>query len=94
MVVYITQVTADHGWQWCGWDGKSKAGEVFKNPSKGKIPLRGYPPPWRTSAGQKLPENGVFRPQNTVFGPIFNIFFLSGKGGSPLPLEEDGRPKS
>ena len=28
---------------------------------------------------------GVFCPKNTVFGPIFNGFFLNGKGGYPPP---------
>ena len=40
-------------------------------------------------------ENGVFfllkmsflcRKNNTFLGPIFNGFFLNGKGGTPLPI--------
>ena len=41
---------------------------------------------------QKIAKNGVFRPKNTVFGPIFNRFFLSGKGGYPPPPLSGRRP--
>ena len=43
------------------------------------------PFPYRTATRQKFAENGVFRPKNTVFGPILDGFFLIGKGGYPPP---------
>ena len=45
------------------------------------------PPPSRQAAWNFFAKNGVFCLKNTVFGPIFNIFFLCGKGGYP-PITE------
>ena len=55
----------------------------------------GTPPPLHgrsvTKNGNFFAENGVFCPKNTVFGPIFNGFFLNGKGGYSPPPFTDGR---
>ena len=51
----------------------------------------GTPPPLH---GQSDAKNRIFRPKNTVFGPIFNGFFLNGKGGySPPPSRTVGSKK-
>ena len=61
--------------------------EGVKNPRHGNFPLGGYPPPLHgrsvSENGYFFAENGAFCPKNTVFGPIFNGFFLNGKGGYP-----------
>ena len=67
----------------------------FINLSHGNLPSGGYSsPPFTDSPLSKteflFAENDVFRPKNTVFGPIFNGFFLNGKGGYSPPLH--GRP--
>ena len=61
-----------------------------------KLTERGVlPPPLHgrsvTKNGNFFAENGVFCPKNTVFGPIFNGFFLNGKGGYSPPPFTDGR---
>ena len=53
-----------------------------------KLTEKGGPPPPLhgrsvSENGNFFAENGVFCPKNTVFGPIFNGFFLNGKGGYP-----------
>ena len=70
--------------------------DIFPKSYRKKVNGKGgYPPPLHERSVTKnrnfFAENGVFCLKNTVFGPIFNGFFLNGNGGySPPPSRTAG----
>ena len=83
--------------------------EGFKKPRHGNFPLGGTPPRGLHGRdfseklaekgdtpplnGQSVSENVFFLPKNTIFGPIFNGFFLNRKGVPP-PLHGRSVPEN